>query len=212
MLGAMLAEAPILAIIRTTEPEKVPEIAAALVDGGIRALEISLSVPDALRYIESTARTLGDHVALGAGTVRTPDDARRVADAGAQFIVTPMFSAAILEIANAAGLPVVCGAMTPTEIQAALEAGAQFVKLFPAGPLGLNYLREVLVPFAEAPIVPTGGIAIDEVSNWRLAGAAAIGMGGSLVPRESVLHGKWDEITTRAKAAIDAALTTGPAR
>ena len=104
----------------------------------------------------------------------------------------------------------VCGAMTPSEIQAALGAGAEFIKLFPAGSLGLNYMREVLVPYSDARMVPTGGISIDEVADWRRAGATAIGMGGSLLQQESVLHGKWDDIADRARVAIDAALIHRP--
>jgi 2-dehydro-3-deoxyphosphogluconate aldolase / (4S)-4-hydroxy-2-oxoglutarate aldolase len=203
-LSANLADAPVLAIVRTPDDSQVSGVLDAMARGGIRVLEVSLTVPRALEHLTQALRSLPPDISLGVGTVLTPEDAENALAAGAQFLVTPTVSEAVLRIANDAAVPVVCGALTPTEVELACRAGAAYIKLFPSGALGPGYLRDLCAPFPEVGFVPTGGISLTDISAYRVAGAVAVGLGSPLAPAQSVRDRDWASVTANATAALRA--------
>jgi Entner-Doudoroff aldolase len=184
-----LRDAGAIAILRLRDHARGVELGHALAGAGLRAIEVTLDHPDALRSLAALAAALPDDVLLGAGTVRRPEQVAQAAGAGARFVLSPHTDPAIVEATLAAGLEPVPGACTPTEVATALDAGARLVKLFPAGPLGPGYLKALLGPFRGTAFVPTGGIRHDELAPWLDAGAAAIGLGSDLVPGGGALDG-----------------------
>ncbi len=190
-----------VAIMRMRDHERSVEVAHALAGAGVRAIEITLDHPQALRALRAVADVMPGEVLLGAGTVRTVEQVRRAADAGARFCLSPHVDAAIVEATLAAGLEPVPGACTPTEVALALSAGARLVKLFPAGPLGTGYLRALLGPFAGVAFLPTGGIRHDGVAPWLEAGAVAVGLGSDLVPGDPA-RGDLAGIAERARRVV----------
>ncbi|UJW29303.1 bifunctional 4-hydroxy-2-oxoglutarate aldolase/2-dehydro-3-deoxy-phosphogluconate aldolase [Saccharothrix sp. AJ9571] len=189
-----LKEHRLLAIIRGDDPVADERTALTLIDAGVRMLEISLTSADALRVLEKVA-TQAAGASIGAGTVLTAEDARRAKDAGATYAVTP----ALGEGVNAAlelGLPVLAGAMTPTEVQAAHVAGATAVKLFPAEHLGPSYLAALRGPFPDLAFVPVGGVTLEDVPPYLAAGAVAVGVGSPLTSHNGDLTALRHRATT----------------
>jgi Entner-Doudoroff aldolase len=171
-----------VAIMRLRDHALSVDIAHALAGAGVRAIEVTLDHPRALDALGAVAAAMPGEVLLGAGTVRTLEQVRQAADAGARFCLSPHVDPAVVEATLAAGLEPVPGACTPTEVALSLTAGARLVKLFPAGPLGPGYLRTLLAPFAGVAFLPTGGIGHDAIAPWLDAGALAVGLGSDLVP------------------------------
>ncbi|MGW1227852.1 bifunctional 4-hydroxy-2-oxoglutarate aldolase/2-dehydro-3-deoxy-phosphogluconate aldolase [Streptomyces sp. NPDC002530] len=172
----------LVAIVRGHDPEAALDTVLTLVRSGIDLVEVSLSGTDALRVIAGARAALGPGALLGAGTVLTAEDARRAADAGASYTVTPAVTEAVAA-SRALGLPVLAGALTPTEIVAALREGATAVKLFPAGTGGVELLKALRSPFPDVPFVPVGGVDASAARAHLAAGALAVGVGGPLVGR-----------------------------
>jgi 2-dehydro-3-deoxyphosphogluconate aldolase/(4S)-4-hydroxy-2-oxoglutarate aldolase len=169
----------LMAIIRGDDPVTCERIAAVLVDNGISVLEVSLTSTDALKVVERVAAAAGPDVHVGAGTVLTADDARRARDSGATFTVTPALGEGVRASVEL-GLPVLAGALTPTEVHAAHRAGATAVKVFPASSLGPGHVAALRAPFPDIPLVPVGGIGVDDVARYLDAGAVAVGVGAPL--------------------------------
>lgn len=170
----------VVAIGRGLPPDRIERIAEGLVAGGIRAFEITLNSPDALGGIATLAERWGERLLVGAGTVLDVDGAKRAADAGARFIVSPHTDPALIGWAAGRGLPVFPGAFSPTEILAAWNAGATAVKLFPASVAGPAFVREFRGPFRDIPLIATGGVTIESAPAFLAAGALAVGMGSWL--------------------------------
>ncbi|WP_159618827.1 bifunctional 4-hydroxy-2-oxoglutarate aldolase/2-dehydro-3-deoxy-phosphogluconate aldolase [Ruania rhizosphaerae] len=175
-----LVETGVMAILRGTSTERFNDICHVLVDAGITCLEITLSSLGAVDAITSVRSELPSTVDVGAGTVTTADEVRKVLDAGAGFIVSPSVELDVMGAAVDAGVPVYPGALTPTEIIRAWRAGASAVKLFPASAVGPSYLKDVSGPCPDIRLMPTGGIALDCIGDWIRAGALGVGLGGSL--------------------------------
>ncbi|MER8037332.1 bifunctional 4-hydroxy-2-oxoglutarate aldolase/2-dehydro-3-deoxy-phosphogluconate aldolase [Streptomyces hydrogenans] len=175
-----LASRRVVAIVRGTDPEAALDTVLTLVRNGIDLVEVSLSGVDALDVITKARAALGPGALLGAGTVLTADDARNAAEAGATYAVTPAVTEAV-SASRALGLPVLAGALTPTEVIGAVREGATAVKLFPAGPGGVELLRALRAPFPRVPFVPVGGIDAPAARHYLAAGALAVGVGGPLV-------------------------------
>ena len=170
----------ILPISRGLEVSMVLRSADVLAAEGISVIEVTLDSPDAYGTIAALRRQYG-RLAVGAGTVRTREMAVRAADAGAQFLVSPSLEPEVIETAALRGLPMIAGAMTPTEIVQAYTRGSVMVKVFPAGPLGPDYIRLLLSPLKDIPLVPTGGVTAANAGGFIAAGAAAVGIGSSLL-------------------------------
>ena len=195
-----------VAVVRTDEPDKLVQIARALRAGGVVCVEVTMTVPNAIEGIRAVSDALGDGVLIGAGSVTDAATAEAAVEAGARYVVSPVFKREVVEAAHAAGAAAMPGCFTPTEIQAAWEAGADVVKVFPAGALGVGYLRSVLAPLPHLKLMPTGGVTLDNAAEWLRAGAVAIGAGSSLVEAEVVAAGDWSRLTANAerlRAAVD---------
>jgi 2-dehydro-3-deoxyphosphogluconate aldolase/(4S)-4-hydroxy-2-oxoglutarate aldolase len=202
-VSARLLEPGLIAVIRTSKREEVLPVCEALLEGGITALEITFTVPGALKAISSARDHFGAKVVLGAGTVTNVQMCRDAIGAGAEFIVSPIMRPEIVQAAHALDRPVMLGAYTPTEAQAAHDAGADFVKIFPADRLGPNYIKTLLAPLPHLRVVPTGGVDLETAPEFIKAGCVALGVGSSLLKPELIRNGDWKDISRLAKAYID---------
>ncbi|ASR36339.1 hypothetical protein BAY61_16485 [Prauserella marina] len=204
-LAAALRRTPVVGIIRLADAHSAVPAAEALWRGGVHAVEVTLTTPGAteairaLRDREHNSSDVNNVDIVGAGSVRTADDASAAIAAGARFLVTPTFQRAVLDVAAAEGVPVMCGALTPTELDSAAMAGADYLKLFPSSAFGPGYLKELLAPMPDLKIVPTGGITADNLPAWAAAGATAVAAGSALVPSNLVAAGEWDGLTSLAE-------------
>lgn len=199
-----LRAARVIAILRLRDYGLSVEVGHALVGAGLSAIEVTLDHPDALDALRRLATDLPRDVVVGAGTVRQPEQVAAAVDAGARFCASPHTDAKLIAACLERGVEPLPGALTPTEVTAALDAGARVVKLFPAGPVGTGYLRALLGPFRDLAVVPTGGIRSGEVARWLDAGAIAVGLGSDLVPAEPA--GAMQAIAERAQqVALQAA-------
>jgi 2-dehydro-3-deoxyphosphogluconate aldolase/(4S)-4-hydroxy-2-oxoglutarate aldolase len=197
-----LREAGVIAVLRAPSADAALDVAAALIRGGIRALEITYTTPDVPGVLRELGRRHGDTVLLGAGTITRRGQARAAADAGARFLVAPGLDDAVIAAMVRTGATTLAGAYTPTEVMRARAAGVDAVKLFPAGVGGVDLLRAMREPFPDVHFVPTGGVRVENVGEWLVAGAAAVGVGGALCPAAAVAAGRFDDITERAAAFV----------
>lgn len=200
---SLLTNPGIIAVIRTEKPEQIPSICEALLAGGVVTHEITLTVPNALEAIRAASRQFGARAVIGAGTVLNAQACRDAITAGAEFVVSPITKVEIVEAAHAAGRPVMLGAYTPTEAQVAHEAGADFIKIFPADKLGPGYIKNIRAPLPHLRIVPTGGVDLQTAADFLKAGCAALGVGSSLLSAEILRTENWAELTRLARAFVE---------
>ncbi len=193
----------LVAIVRVPRPELTLPLTKALVAGGIRAVELTMSIPNALEAVRTIDRELGDKILLGVGTVIDDDTCRAAIDAGAKYVISPITRPSLVAAAHALDRPVMLGAYTPTEAQAAHEAGSDFVKIFPADTLGPSYIRSLLAPLPHLKIVPTGGVNLDTMEAYLAAGSAALGTGSALLKKEIIAGENWEELELLAKRFAD---------
>jgi 2-dehydro-3-deoxyphosphogluconate aldolase/(4S)-4-hydroxy-2-oxoglutarate aldolase len=203
ILSALL-ETKIIAIIRLNSADPVYPAAQALVKGGVRAIEVTMGTPNVFEEIEKLAKH--PDILPGVGSVVDAKTVREAVQAGAQYIVTPASKKEVIEEAHRLGKPVLSGALSPTEILQAYEWGADIIKLFPAKIFGLSYFKAVSAPMPYIPIMPTGGVSVENAAEWIQNGAVCLGVGSALVSQKVVEHSDFDLITSTAKkmrAAID---------
>jgi 2-dehydro-3-deoxyphosphogluconate aldolase/(4S)-4-hydroxy-2-oxoglutarate aldolase len=193
----------IVAVIRLRDPGKLRAVVDAIVAGGVQALEVTMTVPGAVELIRGLAPTLPEGFLLGAGTVIDPATAHAVIDAGAQFVISPVFRRAVIEACHARGVPAVPGCFTPTEILEAHDAGADIVKVFPATTLGPQYIKDVRAPLPQVRLMPTGGVTPDNAGDWIRAGAVAVAAGSSLLDSAAIESGRFEVITANARRFVD---------
>ncbi len=193
----------LVAIVRVSRPELAMPLATALVAGGIRAVELTMSIPNALETVRTIDRELGGEILLGVGTVIDDDTCRAAIDAGAKYIVSPVTRPSLVKVAHAMDRPVMLGAYTPTEAQTAHEAGSDFVKIFPADTLGPGYIKSLLAPLPHLKIVPTGGVNLDTMEAFLAAGSAALGTGSALLKKEIIAGENWGELERLARRYAD---------
>ena len=192
----------IIAIIRLSNSEPVFELAQALFRGGVKAIEVTMGTPNALEEIHKLSQIEG--VIPGVGSVIDPQTAKAAIEAGAQFIVTPVSKPEVIQMAHQLDKPILSGAMTPTEILQAYEWGADIVKLFPAANLGATYFKAVKAPIPHVPIMPTGGITVENAADWIANGAVCLGVGSTLVNQNLISQRDYKSITSAAKAMTEA--------
>jgi 2-dehydro-3-deoxyphosphogluconate aldolase/(4S)-4-hydroxy-2-oxoglutarate aldolase len=193
----------VVGIIRLKDPAHLPAVVQALADGGVRALEITMTVPGAVELIRKTAKTLPSGFLLGAGTVLDTDTARRVVDAGACFLVSPVLKLALIEAARDLDVPIMPGCFSPTEILTAWDAGADIIKLFPATALGPGYIKDVHGPLPQIKLMPTGGVSVENAGEWIKAGAVGVGVGSALLDSAAIAAGRYEVIRERAKRIVE---------
>ena len=209
---AALRDGGIVPVIRADSADTALRIVDALVSGGIRTLEITMTVPDAIGAIKAVSDRFGSSVLLGAGTVTSRALAEGSLDAGAEFLVTPCVVPDVIAVAKERDVAVLPGAMTPTEVFTAWSAGGDIVKIFPASNVGgASYLKALKGPFPQIPLCPTGGVNLQTIGEFVKAGASAVGVGGELVSKAAIDAGDYGKITELAKqyvAALAAARST----
>jgi 2-dehydro-3-deoxyphosphogluconate aldolase/(4S)-4-hydroxy-2-oxoglutarate aldolase len=201
---AAMAAVPVVAIVRLPDAEAAVPVASAVHAGGVRLIEVTLTTAGALAAVGSMRAAGLDGLCVGMGSVRTAADAKRAIDAGAEYLVTPTTNLEVIAAAKAASAPIVCGGLTPTELDTAHQAGADYVKLFPASAVGPRYLREVLAPMPDLRIVPTGGVNAANTPDFRAAGAVGVGIGSALVDQHIVASGGWAELERGAADLVAA--------
>ena len=193
--------AGIVAIIRMKDPEKVRAVFDAIGAGGVRVIEVTMSVPGAIELIRQLAASLPPGVVLGAGTVVDADTARRVIDAGARFVVSPVFRRDVIAVCQARARPH-ARLFYPTEILEAWDAGADVVKVFPATALGPTFLKDVRGPLPQVKLMPTGGVTLDNAGDWIRAGAVAVGVGTALLDTAAIAAGNYAALTANAARIV----------
>lgn len=198
-----ITDSGVIAILRGVTEESAVEVASAVVDGGVTALEVTADTPNVTRIVE-TVSDVFDDVLVGAGTVLDGETARAVQLAGAEFVVTPTVDPDVIESCNRYGTPVVAGAFTPTEALRAFEAGAEFVKVFPAKTGGPEHVAAIGGPLPQIPLVPTGGVGPSNAGVYVEAGAAAVGVGSGIVSDDAVARGEYSTITENARRTVEA--------
>ena len=190
----------IVPVVRASSPSEARLAAEAVCEGGIPIVEITMTVPGAIDVIRELAKHSASDLLVGAGTVLNVDTARRCLDAGAQFLVSPGFNPHTVDLAGREGKLIMAGALTPTEIIAAWEAGADFVKVFPCGQVGgAKYIKAIKGPLPQVPLVPTGGVNLSTAAEFLEAGAAALGIGGELVQPDALKSGNPQIIIENAR-------------
>ena len=197
----------ILPIVRANSGEQALQAAGAIHRGGIRTLEIAMTVPGAVRVLEKVADKYGDEIILGAGTILDAETARICILAGAQFLVSPSLSIPTIEMSNRYSKISIPGALTPTEVHRAWEAGADLVKIFPIGNIGgPSYLRALKAPLPQVLMMPTGGVGIGNVSEFFAAGASAVAVGSDIVSTQALTTGDYPKIEHKAQEFLSAVL------
>jgi 2-dehydro-3-deoxyphosphogluconate aldolase/(4S)-4-hydroxy-2-oxoglutarate aldolase len=192
----------IIAVIRLRDPGKLRAVVDAIMAGGVRALEVTMTVPGAVDLIRGLAPTLPEGFLLGAGTVVDGKTARAVIDAGAQFVISPVFRREVIQACHDGGVPAAPGCFTPTEILEAHDAGADIVKVFPATTLGPQYIKDVRAPLPQVKLMPTGGVTPDNAGDWIRAGAVAVAAGSSLLDSAAIESGRFEVITANARTFV----------
>jgi 2-dehydro-3-deoxyphosphogluconate aldolase/(4S)-4-hydroxy-2-oxoglutarate aldolase len=201
-ITAAIEQAGIVAIIRMKEPQKVRAVADAIAAGGARALEVTMTVPRAVELIAELAPTMPSGFLLGAGTVVDAATAKRVIDAGAQFVVGPVFRREVIAACHERDVPVLPGCFTPTEILDAWDAGADIVKVFPATALGPGFIKDVRAPLPHVKLMPTGGVTLDNAGEWIKAGAVAVGVGTALLDAKAIAAGDYAALRANAERIV----------
>lgn len=197
-------ETKIIAIVRGTKADDILSIAGALQQGGIRVIEVTCNTPGYLKMIETLAQKMGSTMFIGAGTVLNPIMAQMVVDAGAKFVLAPDLNPAVVTMMHEKQKLVIPGVATPTEMVQAQRLGVDLMKIFPAGALGVRYIKEIRGPLNTAQVMPVGGVTLNNITEFAQAGAFAAGVGGELVDKAAVESKQFNVLTQKAAAFIQA--------
>jgi 2-dehydro-3-deoxyphosphogluconate aldolase/(4S)-4-hydroxy-2-oxoglutarate aldolase len=198
-----IREIGLLPVLRAQSIDEAVALAEAIEAGGVRALEVTMTVPGALEVIRQLARETKGRILIGAGTVLDAETARACMLAGAEFIVSPALNLKTIEICRRYGVAVMPGALTPTEVVTAWEAGADVVKVFPCSSLGgASYLKALKGPLPQIELIPTGGVSLATAAEFLAAGAFALGVGGDLVNSKAIAEGKPEIVTETARKYV----------
>ena len=199
-----IEEIGLLAVIRGPSRELTLRMVDALVQGGVVGIEITYTTPNAAEVVAALDQRFGDEIVLGMGTLTRADQAAEAQAAGARFLVSPHTERTLAQAMVATGLPVMLGALTPSEIVQASSLGASVIKIFPGSLTGPGYLKALRGPFPHLQLMPTGGVSRDNVADWFAAGAVAVGAGGELCPTAWAKAGRFDDIADRAREFVAA--------
>ena len=192
----------IVAVIRIKEPAKLRAVVDAIAAGGVRALEVTMTVPGAVDLIRELAPTMPSGFLLGAGTVVDAETAERVIDAGAKYIVSPVYRRSVISACHRRDVAAMPGCFTPTEILDAWDAGADVVKVFPATALGPGYIKDIRAPLPQVKLMPTGGVTLDNAGDWIRAGAVAVGVGTALLDAKAIASGDFAVLRRNAERIV----------
>src|SRR6185369_9601966 len=200
-----IREIGVIPVVRASSAEEAIEVVEAIKAGGVSILEITMTVPGAVQVIEQLVKRFGDETVVGAGTVLDPEVANACIAVGAQFIVSPALNLETIKCCRDQEIPVMPGALTPTEVVTAWNGGADFVKVFPCGAMGgASYIKSLKAPLPQIELVPTGGVSLTTAASFIEAGSAAIGVGADLVDIKAIRAGQSEKITETTRAYIEA--------
>jgi 2-dehydro-3-deoxyphosphogluconate aldolase / (4S)-4-hydroxy-2-oxoglutarate aldolase len=200
-----IEEIGVVPVVRASSAEEAMQVIEAIKAGGVSVLEITMTVPGAVRVIEQVADRYGAEVVVGAGTVLDAETARACILAGATFVVSPSLNTGTIELCRRYSIAVIPGALTPTEVVTAWQAGADVVKVFPCGALGgAKYLKSLKAPLPQIEMIPTGGVSLKTVAEFIAAGALALGVGADLVDTKAIRAGQPEKVTEAARAYVTA--------
>jgi 2-dehydro-3-deoxyphosphogluconate aldolase/(4S)-4-hydroxy-2-oxoglutarate aldolase len=194
----------LLSVLRGPSPDLTLHMVEALIAGGVTGIEITFTTPNALKVVKSLNERFGNQILLGMGTLTRPEQAAAAQEAGARFLVSPHTEKNLAAAMKETGLPIMLGALSPSEVVLSRKLGSDVVKLFPGSLGGPRYLKALRGPFPDIPIMPTGGVSKDNVADWFAAGAFAVGAGSNLCPTALAREGRFEEITASAKAFVSA--------
>ena len=194
----------VVAVIRADSSEQLLDTCRALAAGGVTAMEITMTTPNAIDVIKAVTGALGDQILMGVGTVLDDITARLAILAGAEYVVTPVMRPDVIALCRRYSKPIVCGAVTPTEALNAHEAGADFVKLFPADTLGPTYIKALKAPLPQLQIIPTGGVTTKTAGDFIRAGCAAVAAGSSLVSKDVLAKKDWAALSETSRQFVEA--------
>jgi len=197
-----IQQSGVVAVIRMKDAAKLRAVVDAIAEGGVRAIEVTMTVPGAVELIRTLARSLPAEILLGAGTVTNAETARAVIDAGARYVVSPVFRPDMIAACHDRDVAAAPGCFTPTEILDAHECGADIVKVFPATALGPQFIKDVRAPLPQVRLMPTGGVSLDNAGDWIRAGAVAVGVGSALLDGKAIDAGRFDVLTTNARRIV----------
>lgn len=201
----LLTDPGIVAVVRAKSAAQVRPLSEALLAGGVIAIEITMTTPNAIEALRLAREGLDERALIGVGTVLDAATCQAALSAGAEFVVTPICRTELVSIAHGSDRPIMIGAYTPTEAQLAHEAGADFIKIFPADTLGPRYIKSLRAPLPHLRLVPTGGVDVHNVADFLKAGCAALGVGSSLVSARILQESDWPALTKRAAEFVNAA-------
>jgi 2-dehydro-3-deoxyphosphogluconate aldolase/(4S)-4-hydroxy-2-oxoglutarate aldolase len=202
---AAIIKAGVVPVVRAATADQALKAIEAMYKGGVRAAEVTMTVPGAIRVLEKVADEFGDRIVLGAGTVLDPETARACMLAGAEFFVTPNLRLSTIEICKRYSKVICPGALTPTEVVTAWESGADVIKIFPADSVGgPKYIKALKAPLPHIEMIPTGGVSVETAGAFLKAGACAVAVGGELVNAKLLQEGKYDAIEQRARDILAA--------
>ena len=197
-----------VAIIRLADSTKLIRVCEAIFEGGVKSIEITMTVPNAISVIKESVKKLGDQMLIGVGSVLNAETAMKAIDAGANYVVSPIFKKEIIEVAHKNDVPALPGCFTPSEIQTAFETGADIIKIFPADVLGMAFFKSILAPMPHLKLMPTGGVTLTNAGDWIKAGACAVGIGTALLDKNAIAQENYKLLTNNAQlimANIEAA-------
>jgi 2-dehydro-3-deoxyphosphogluconate aldolase / (4S)-4-hydroxy-2-oxoglutarate aldolase len=194
----------IIAVIRGPTPELTLKMVEALVNGGVKGIEITYSTPNAAEVVRQLDKKFSDQIVLGMGTLTEPTQVDEAIGAGARFLVSPICDPLLGKTMLASGVPVMIGALTPTEVYQAYKLGSDIVKVFPGSLGGPSYMKALKGPFPNIPMMPTGGVSVTNIGEWFTAGAFAVGAGSELCPPKLAKEGRFNEISMKAREFIKA--------
>lgn len=201
---ARMSDSGVVAVIRAPSAEVLVPLTDALIAGGVLSIEVTMSTPKAIAGIELLADKFGDRAIVGVGTVIDAATAADAMRAGAQFVVSPITDARIIETVVRQGKVMIPGAFTPTEIINAWTLGGDVIKVFPSTALGPQFFKDILAPLPQLRLTPTGGVDLKNCGQWIKAGAVCVGVGSALVTKDAMANKDWDGITKASKAFVDA--------
>lgn len=198
-----LIESGAVAVIRMSDSKKLRKVVDSIREGGVHAIEITMTTPGALKIIEEMAASNDGTFHLGIGSVLDAGTAQQAIDAGARFVVSPVMKPEIIQTAHQNGIPAMPGAFTPTEILTAHELGADIVKVFPADVVGMAFFKAIKAPMPHLQLMPTGGVTLTNAGDWLKAGACAVGIGGALLDKKAIGEENYKVLTGNARILMD---------
>lgn len=188
-----------VAVIRMSDSEKLQKVAEAIHKGGVSAIEVTMTTPNALKVIENLSRAMGDQILIGVGSVLNVQTAEDAINAGSQFVVSPVFKKDIVNKVKSMGVAVMPGCFTPSEILSAHEEGADIIKVFPADVLGMAFFKGIKAPMPFLKLMPTGGVSLTNAGDWIKAGACAVGVGNALLDKKAIEENNFSKLTENAR-------------